>query len=119
MRFYAIAPTAKPRMTKRDTWAKRPCVLRYRAFKDAVKAAGIQVPVRVELVFHIAMPASWSKAERARMNGRPHQQKPDVDNLRKGMLDAVLTDDSAVWKVMATKRWGVVSQIGVGELDGE
>lgn len=32
-----IEPVAKPRMTKKDKWAKRPCVMKYRAYKDMLR----------------------------------------------------------------------------------
>lgn len=32
-------PVAKPRMTKRDKWAKRPCVMKYWAWCDLVRFA--------------------------------------------------------------------------------
>ncbi len=34
-----IEPMGAPRMTQRDRWAKRPCVLRYHAFKDVLRAS--------------------------------------------------------------------------------
>ena len=37
---YPIIPLGKPRMTQRDKWAKRPAVLRYRAFKDECRLHG-------------------------------------------------------------------------------
>lgn len=38
---YPILPVPKPRMTQRDVWQKRPVVLRYRKFCDAVRNAGL------------------------------------------------------------------------------
>lgn len=101
-----IEPVPKPRMTQRDKWAKRPAVLRYRAFCDQVRAAGLALPeAGAHIVFHLAMPASWSKKRRAQMLGQPHQQKPDVDNLAKALLDACLAEDQGVWDMRVTKRW--------------
>ncbi|MGU0055537.1 RusA family crossover junction endodeoxyribonuclease [Enterobacter hormaechei] len=40
------------------------------------------------------------------MNGKPHQQKPDKDNLEKALLDAIFDDDSRVWDGRVTKVWG-------------
>jgi Holliday junction resolvase RusA-like endonuclease len=40
------------------------------------------------------------------MRGKPHTQKPDVDNLCKAFNDAVLDDDSAVWSQWGEKIWG-------------
>ena len=35
--LFTVTPIGKPRMTQRDRWAKRDCVLRYYAFKDSIK----------------------------------------------------------------------------------
>ena len=34
---YPLTGMAKPRMTKADTWKKRPIVLKYWAYKDSIK----------------------------------------------------------------------------------
>lgn len=112
MRF-ALIPVAKPRMTQKDVWSKRPCVMRYRAFKDKCRAYGIGVPDSCRLVFHMPMPASWSKSKRAELEGEPHCQTPDLDNLVKALLDAVLTDDAHVWRIQAEKRWSSMPGITV------
>jgi len=40
-------PVGKPRMTRKDKWAQRPCVLRYREWADRARAAaGITDKVR-------------------------------------------------------------------------
>lgn len=102
---YHITPCPKPRMTQRDKWAKRPEVLRYRAFCDVARLLRIDVPPACRIVFHIPMPPSWTKKQRADNEGQPHLQKPDLDNLAKALLDAVYEDDSCVWRIEATKLW--------------
>ena len=102
---YDIEPVAKPRMTRRDKWAKRPCVLRYNAFKDKCRWQRVKVPASCRVIFHMPMPAGWSRDARAAYEGQPHQQKPDLDNLLKGLMDAVLKEDSHVFDVRAEKRW--------------
>lgn len=102
---YPITPVAKPRMTRRDKWAQRPCVLRYRQFCDEVRLHGIDLGETVSVVFWLPMPKSWSKKRKQEMDGKPHQQKPDCDNLVKAICDAVFQDDSHVWQIRAEKRW--------------
>lgn len=98
--LYPIIPVGKPRMTQRDKWARRPAVLRYREFCDAVRAAGIQMPDEgARITFLLPMPKSWSKAKRERMNLSAHRAKPDLDNLLKALMDACLEDDAGVWNV--------------------
>ena len=95
---YPIVPVPKPRMTRRDVWAKRPCVLRYRAFKDAVRDHRVILPeCGGSITFYLAMPKYWSKKKKETMNGQGHQQVPDLDNLLKALSDAVHLDDSKIW----------------------
>lgn len=111
---YQIVPVPKPRMTQRDKWKKRPCVVRYRAFCDDVRLRGVTLPESGwHVTFYIPMPESWSDSKKGRMNGMPHQQIPDKDNLEKALLDAVFDDDSVVWDGRVTKRWGYVGCIKV------
>ena len=115
-----ITPIGKPRMTQRDKWAKRDCVLRYYAFKDEVRllmkgAEGIMLQPH-KVTFVILMPKSWSNKKREEMRGKPHTQKPDVDNLCKAFNDAVLDDDSAVWSQWGEKIWGDKGKIELNVL---
>ncbi len=107
-RFYDIAPTAKPRMTRRDKWAPSKAAKRYFAFRDAVAYAKLELPEDFfHVVFLIRAPLSWSNAKRQRHIGRPHLVKPDKDNLEKGLIDAVFRnrDDAHVWNCASTKLW--------------
>lgn len=103
---YAITPVPKPRMTQRDRWKKRPCVLRYRAFKDKCRLLRVRVPDRAKVTFWMPMPRSWPELRRQSMEGAPHQQTPDIDNLCKALLDALYGNDSHVAELTIVKRWG-------------
>lgn len=116
---YPVVPVGKPRMTRRDRWAKRPAVVRYRAFKDQVRELGITLPKSgARVTFVLPMPRSWSRSLREAMNGRPHEQKPDVDNLAKALLDALFDDDAAIHDMRVTKRWGEDGEIVVETMGG-
>ncbi|PHM24078.1 RusA family crossover junction endodeoxyribonuclease [Xenorhabdus ehlersii] len=118
MKIYDILPVPKPRMTQADRWRKRKPVLNYYAFKDEIRLNSITLPEsHYHITFVIPMPPSWSKKKRTAMNGKPHQQKPDKDNLEKALLDAVFDDDSRVWDGRVTKVWGEKGQIIIRELD--
>lgn len=118
IQIYDIKPLGKPRMTQRDKFKKRPEVLRYRAFCDEVRLRGVALPDGgCHITFVIPMPDSWSKKKQAEHIGRPHQQKPDVDNLMKSLMDAVFDDDSSVWDARITKIWGEKGQIRIGSID--
>lgn len=104
-----IEPMGKPRMTQRDKWKKRPCVLVYHAFKDYVRLSLASVDLSdvdgVSWDAFFSMPKSWSKKKKEAMRGQPHQQKPDRDNIDKAILDALLKDDSVVWRGELYKYW--------------
>ena len=114
-------PVPKPRMTRADRWKKRPCVLRYYAFRDYIHKilteSGFRPGDAFRMDFYIPMPKSWSKKKKEEMKGNPHQQKPDIDNYEKGLLDALFTDDSKVWKVHKTKTWAENPAIVLENLD--
>lgn len=106
-----VAPLGKPRMTRADAWKKRPAVQKYWKFKDDIKEHIKDLPPEFEVVFCVPMAKSWSKRRRADMHDKPHQQKPDIDNYLKALLDAVCEDDSYVYKVTMSKRWAVFGSI--------
>lgn len=111
--IYPITPVPKPRMTRRDKWAKRPCVMVYRRFKDQVRARRVELPQPCSVVFWMAMPASWPESKRKQMAGKPHTVRPDLDNMLKALCDAVHQEDSHIHDVRAQKRWGWAGAIEV------
>ena len=111
-----VPPCSKPRMTQRDRWAKRQCVLDFFAFRDLIKqelkkkdALLIQEPPfnwdELDIIFLVPMPKSWSKKKKALMAGQPMQQRPDIDNYLKGLFDATHEEDATIWKISASKIW--------------
>ena len=117
MKTYPITPVPKPRMTQRDKWAKRPSVLRYRAFCDEVRLRHVSVEEHgTQVTFVLPMPKSWSKKKRKEMNDKPHKQTPDLDNLCKALLDAIFTDDSHISSIVLFKVWGETGGIRICQL---
>ncbi len=119
---FEIKPMGKPRMTKRDVWAKRPCVVRYREFSDelrwAAKRNDFKLSDSIESITFVFAPAkSWSKKRKAECIGKPHKQKPDIDNVLKSLLDVLakdseMEDDSEVWRIgKIEKIWGASDKI--------
>lgn len=104
-----INPIGKPRMTQKDKWSKRPATQKYWAYKDLLvaeaKRQGYELKNVLEAEYFIEMPSSWSKKKKLEMSLRPHQNKPDIDNIDKGIMDALLKDDSAVYKSHTSKYW--------------
>ena len=103
-----VTPVSKPRMTRADRWKKRQSVLKFFAFRDAVKQYCETHAIAwwsFEIEFHVPMPKSWSKKKKAKYDGKPHQQRPDLDNFLKAWKDSVYEEDAIVWHVEATKLW--------------
>lgn len=114
---FDINPIGKPRMVRSDAWRQRPAVLAYWVFKAELERQAAlfnyQIGHVLDIEFYLPMPPSWSKKKRLEMNGAPHQNKPDIDNLIKSFMDCLKENDSDVWSVTATKRWGVEGFIKV------
>tara|TARA_R110002073_G_scaffold3937_6_gene26277 strand:- start:376 stop:768 length:393 start_codon:yes stop_codon:yes gene_type:complete len=114
---FNIKPCPKPRMTRADRWKKRPIVLKYWDFCNELKRQAIKLEYipgdKVSLVFFIPMAKSWSKKKREQMLGKPHKAKPDIDNLAKAFLDALLDEDSYVYSLSAEKYWSNEPSISV------
>ncbi len=105
-----IDPCPAPRMVQSDKWNKRPCVMKYFAYRDFFrKIAAIQqyklTPV-IDIEFIFEMPKSWSVKKMNAFDNTAHQSRPDIDNLLKAVLDSLSIEDSFVYKVSALKKWG-------------
>ncbi len=107
-------PVAKPRMTQRDKWMKRTCVMRYRAWADAArkeavaKGRGIDVagPMAVVIIAYFGFPPSYSAKKCVQLKGKPHTMSPDSDNISKAVLDSIWPKgDSAVYDLHIMKQW--------------
>jgi len=120
MPFYKITPCTKPRMTQRDKWLSppRPCVAQYRAFKDQIRLSKVTVnPSGDHIIFFMPIPKGLKPEEKARRVGKPHTFKPDKDNLEKGLLDAIYSDDCHIWNSTVTKIWSDKPGILVDKFD--
>ncbi len=107
IRVYPVRPIPAPRQTRRDAFKPRPCVLRYRAYRDELRIYHMQIPQPFyHVIFVLRMPSRWPQQQRASMHGKPHQQKPDKDNLEKALLDSVFENDCHIWDGRVTKVWG-------------
>lgn len=105
-------PIGKPRMSQRDKWAKRPCVVRYREWCDVLRYAASQSGKRVLLkptsllvTAYLPIPESWSVKKRATMQGTPHTAKPDSDNILKACADALIENDHYLYQATVQKFW--------------
>ena len=114
---FPLTPVGKPRMTRKDKWAKRPVVTAYFKYANTIRALAqserFSLPDNgLRLRFDFPMPGSWSKRRRREMLGQPHQQRPDIDNCIKAVLDPLLKEDCTVWHIAgAEKRWAEAGSI--------
>ena len=96
-------------MTRSDAWKKRPCVVKYWAYKDElrrlIKENDIKIDKEIYLEFYLPMPKSWSKKKKLSLNNKTHEQRPDVDNLMKGVMDSLFEEDSHIHTIYAKKKW--------------
>ena len=115
MKKLKITQVSKPRMTRSDTWKKRPCVVKYWGFKEELlslfKENNISIDKKLYIEFHLPMAKSWSAKKRKEKEGDFHDQKPDIDNLIKAVLDAILSEDCMVHSVFARKFWAKEASI--------
>jgi len=122
--IFEIDPVAKPRMVRSDKWKKRPVTDHYWAFKDLLRLQankyGLKtLPESIEyLIFVIPMPESWSQKKKVAYEGKPHKQRPDLDNCLKSLQDCLCNEDSHIWQIRdLSKIWGYTGKILIGTND--
>ncbi|MED2978225.1 RusA family crossover junction endodeoxyribonuclease [Bacillus swezeyi] len=110
-----VEPMGAVRMTGRGKFVK-PNAKRYLSYKDFIKweakkqlkgQALLKGSIKVEIQFLMPIPNSWAKWKKRIAPGKRHTVKPDIDNLIKGVFDALnsiaWTDDNQVSDVTAVK----------------
>lgn len=70
---------------------------------------------RADVLFWMPMPKSWSQSKKRQMVGQPHRAKPDLDNLLKGLGDALYGDDSVIAEIKVAKLWANGGSIQIVE----
>lgn len=110
-----INPMRKPRMTEGDKLNYRDVTQRYWHYKSELNRLAIENNFKlqdiVDVEFHIKMSESWSKKKKERMDGFPHQQTPDIDNLCKAFFDCLKKKDETIWSVRKVKYWDYEGKI--------
>ena len=111
-------PVSKPRQVRSDKWKKRPSVVKYRQWADAVRAVANRAVAqrfpglilrsysRMKVVAIFPIPPSWTKVMKVKMQGQPHQQTTDADNILKACSDALFPKyDAQIYDMQVTKYW--------------
>ena len=121
-----VAPMGAVRMTKRDKIFTNPnhkdpqkkqreVVTRYFKFQNDIwneyNLKPFTFPSNLDVIFCMPMPKSWSEKKRAKMNRKPCNSRPDIDNLVKALMDAIKMEDADVWKITAEKRYSYKGSI--------
>lgn len=104
-----LAPIGKPRMTRSDKWKKRPAVVRWHQWKDTARPHVpenlLQSPVSVSWTAYFPFPKTYSASKKASLSGKPHQQKPDRDNIDKLICDFLFEQDKGIAFGVLKKFW--------------
>lgn len=123
---FDLSPVSAPRMTQSDKWKldpnhidplkrQRKPVEKYFKFKQDLLSLcavnGYNLTERLNILFVVPMPDSWSKNKRYAMNNQPHKQRPDRDNYLKAFQDSFKGDDGHVWDGRTIKVWGAKGRI--------
>lgn len=118
---YIGKPVAKPRMVRSDKYKKRPVVLNYWAFKDRIikqaKQQGFKLGKQYKVTFVMPLPESLPKNKKVEFEGKPHQVRPDLDNMLKALNDCLSEEDSDIHYVVCNKVWGKDGKIIVENLE--
>lgn len=116
---FDVVPMGAVRQTRRSHTNPSLSLQRYWAFRDELRTkaalAGYEPGEVIDIVFYLPMPASWPKKKRLEMDGTPHRQKPDTDNLLKAFADALLRDDAHIWDMRGRKFWATDGAIQIGD----
>lgn len=105
-----VKALGKPRMTRRDQWAPRETVQRYYSYCDELRA-GFNRAVKFQKATTLTLTVRFAVKYGASGNsakdywGKPHWGYPDLDNIIKGVLDALLIEDKTIHTIVAHKFW--------------
>jgi Holliday junction resolvase RusA-like endonuclease len=92
--IFHLKPVKAPRMSRQDKWKGRAVVMEFKAFGIQIRALAEQYKFSMptnnfHIRFYMPVSNSWSDKKKREMIGKPHQLRPDIDNLFKGFTDAL------------------------------
>jgi Holliday junction resolvase RusA-like endonuclease len=121
-----VEPCSAVRMTQSDRWKTNPnhldprkrqrsAVTKYFQYKNKVvqlcNEVNYTLSDALEIIFVLPIPDSWSNKKKKEYVDKPHQSRPDIDNLLKAFMDALSTEDGYVYLVKAKKIYGEKGKI--------
>lgn len=126
-----LEPRPKPRMVKSDSWKKRPIILKYWEYKDALRLESKNndlkklPPFIPMMIFFVAIPKTGrrkvvagidknTKAKTVKIEENdPVFVRPDVDNYIKALLDCMETEDNYIHTLCSAKRYSKYPRIEI------
>lgn len=102
-----------PRVQKYVTYKK---TLQYLLLAQGVRSLPEEIE-GIDFYIPIPDPTKGSKAKREEKLsriGKPHQQKPDWDNLAKAVIDACTKEDSHIWRCGEVRKYW--TEFGKGKI---
>ncbi len=107
-------PLNRPRFSKGKVYnsQKSEMLIDYLSIKrQHNKRSMFQEPIHLDITFIFEIPKSYSNKKQALILNKPHQVRPDLDNLLKYVMDvctgALYTDDKLITSISAAKIYGV------------
>lgn len=105
MHIIPITPMGAVRMTAKSKWVSK-SAKRYLDYKRFIEMYALSKKITLGNTFRadFYLPIPKSRIKKLK-HGDYHQQKPDLDNMIKGLLDALKKDDSDVSTIVCNKYW--------------
>lgn len=110
-----VVPVGAVRMTQKMKFSNIPKVARYYAFRDMLRLQAnlkrLKLTNSFKIIFYLPIPQSYKKREL--YEEKPHDKKPDIDNLEKGFLDTLYPKDQKVYHIDSYKYYSMNPRIEV------
>ncbi len=101
----------KPRMTKKDHWERRPVTDRYWTQCDLLRFPfGLTRFHKFQSALRLDMTVYFKTPQKSQW-GQPHREMPDIDNIWKGVADALFMDDKGIAFCNCAKYWSDVDAV--------
>lgn len=107
-------PLSRPRFSKGHVYneQKSEMLIDYLSIKNQHgKKSLFRDPLHLDITFIFEIPKSYSIKRKSLIINKPHQVRPDIDNLLKYIMDvctgALYTDDKLITSISAEKIYGL------------
>lgn len=123
--FEKPMPSPRPRFRKAGKFVQTYMPTIYTEHKEYIQRQMpkllIEKPIKLEIFFYIPMAKSWTKKKKTSLLDKPHNIKPDVDNLLKTVMDAandhIWIDDGQVYEIVTKKTFSSEAKIMINVIE--